>query len=143
MSDVETRLGRLGSTTQEAPQDSVVTNDVHNATHARATRNRRRAQVAAGTCLVAAVIALAVNTAVQPTGPTPATRAHAHATSTRQGLSLVSYTGDQERGFIIKKVPEGYVLQGSTGTVLDVARADDTSPLDSFAHKLVVTIATT
>jgi hypothetical protein len=140
MMDVESRLGRLRMTAQDMPSDSVVADDLRNATRARATRNRRRAQIAAGTCGVAAVLAVAVNTAVGSHSSTPATTAHAK--ESRQGLSLVSYTGDQEPGFVVKKVPDGFVLQGSSGTVLDVARADDTSPLEAFDHKLVVTVTT-
>lgn len=81
-----------------------------------------------------------------PTAPQAATSASTDTRPTRppvspaqiDTISLVTYTGAQLPGFVVTQVPEGYVLQGISGSVLAVAEVGDHSPLDTFEGKLVV-----
>lgn len=53
-------------------------------------------------------------------------------------LQLVAWRGKQLKGFSVKTVPAGYVLQGVSNSVLVIAPPRLTTPLDDFRNKLVV-----
>jgi hypothetical protein len=53
-------------------------------------------------------------------------------------FELTAYRGRQLPGYTVKWVPRGYVLQGISGSVLDVAESGDHSSLNTFVGKLVV-----
>jgi len=132
MNNLEDRLAALSDHPVAAPPESTV-NTVLNSGR-RALRRRR---VARGT--TGAVAALAVAGAVAwgfTGGENPSTPTVAHRPDA--AIQLVAYHGDQLPGYTVKSVPKGYVLQGISSSVLDVAEAGDNSPLDSFIGKITV-----
>jgi hypothetical protein len=131
MTDLETRLRDLRVPAPPV-SDEVVRADVARAR--RALHRRRLARLGSGGVAVAAVGVLAAVVVTGSSGGgqpvvTPPTSGH---------LQLVDYTGAQQPGFTVAKVPAGFVLQGATPYALDVARADDRSPLNVFKGKLAV-----
>jgi hypothetical protein len=139
MTDLETRLHAL-RVSPTPPSEDVVLADVR---RARSAGGRRRAvRLAAGGVGLLAVGAVAATAVVanQPTSP-----GHSEVASGRPStaapvgkVELVSYSGPQQPGFEVAKVPDGFVLQGATPYSLDIARADDHSDLNVFEGKLVV-----
>lgn len=142
MTDLETRLRNLRVESTPADEETVAA-DVRRA-H-RALGRRRAVRYGTGGVTLLAVAALATVTVVgqgghdasRPRADAPASPS-ATAGTRGAGLRLVDYTGDQQPGFTVTKVPAGFVLQGATPSSLDVARADDHSDLNSFQDKLVV-----
>jgi len=137
MTDLESRLRGLRGTTTPVDEDTVRA-DIGRAR--RALSRRRRARIGSAAVAVAAVgVVATVIVAGQPGGqgsdiaeaPTPSPT---HAAT----LRLVDYTGIQQPGFTVAKVPAGFVLQGATPYSLDVAKAGDHSSLNDFEGKLVV-----
>ena len=53
-------------------------------------------------------------------------------------IKLVDYTGAQQPGFSVDEVPEGFVLQGVSPSVLAVTRPGDATDINDFQDKLVV-----
>jgi hypothetical protein len=142
MTDLETRLRELRAPIPGVEEDTVRA-DVGRAR--RALTRRRMARAASGIGAVAAVgVVASLIVAGQPSSSAPDVAApdisssHAPAQTGAAGLKLVDYTGAQQPGFSVAKVPAGFVLQGATPYSLDVARADDHSSLDVFEGKLVV-----
>jgi hypothetical protein len=129
MTDLETRLRAL-HVPAAPPTDEIVAADVRRAR--TAARRRRAVRFTTGGIGLAAVGAVAATVVLsgqsQPSAP-------AHDSGS---VRLVDYTGAQEEGFEVAKVPDGYVLQGSTPFSLDVAPADDHTGLDVYEGKLVV-----
>lgn len=113
-------------------------------------RRRMRATGVAAACAAVAVIALVPvlsrgNPAPRPSAALKAP-AHAsfgsvtHASPTHSAVGLVAYPGPQPQGYTVKKIPDGWVIQGSTSYVLTIAPANDPDKnADSFLGKLVVT----
>lgn len=137
MTDLESRLRQLQMPVPTVDEVTVRA-DVGRAR--RALTRRRRVRAASGGVAVAAVgIVGAFIVTGQPESPRPDVSAsHAPSQTGASRLQLVDYTGAQQPGFTVTKVPAGFVLQGSTPYALDVARADDHSSLDVFEDKLVV-----
>ena len=150
MPDLESRLRSLRF--ESAPvTDIEVAGDLRRArravTHRRAIRVTTGAASVAAIGLVAGVIvanqpdhaARDVSQPTQHSRPSTGTQA---SSGPRAGkavpIRLVDYTGAQQPGFTVTKVPEGFVLQGATSYSLDVARADDHSSVDVFSDKVVV-----
>ncbi len=134
--DLAERLHRLDGTAPD-PTAETVRRDVLRARGAARRRALRRGTAGIGIAAVTAVgVTLAVNGS---TAPTPAPPAIAQPSeSTEAGVELVAWTGEQQPGFVVKKVPEGFVLEGATPFNLNIARAGDDSGLDVFEDKLVV-----
>ena len=136
LDDLTQRLHRLEATAPDAT-DETVRRDVLRARGASRRRTLRRATAGLG---VAAVTAVGVTIAVgADQGRTPVPPAVAQPSESADGaVELVAYTGAQQPGFVVTKVPAGFVLEGATPYNLNVARAGDDSGLDVFSDKLVV-----
>jgi hypothetical protein len=144
--DLADRLHRLGGHAP-APSDDTVRRDL---ARGRGASRRRALRVGTAGLTLAAVVgvgtAIAVNAERAPApgpslaapsaGATGATDGTPDASA--EGVRLVAYAGEQEPGFVVAKVPAGFVLEGATSYNLNVARADDHSGLDVFEDKLVV-----
>ncbi|MDQ6523614.1 hypothetical protein RB608_08395 [Nocardioides sp. LHD-245] len=127
------RLHRLGGAEPE-PTDETVRRDL---ARGRGASRRRALRVGTAGLTLAAVAGVGVAIAVSA-DRTPATPPPVAAPSPDVGVELVAYTGAQQPGFVVAKVPAGFVLEGATPYNLNVARADDHSGLDVFEDKLVV-----
>jgi hypothetical protein len=150
MPDPMTRLAALHDGPPAAVDDAAIASDLCRGRDARVTRRRRRAGAAGAAALgVVAVSSLSyalasggssrAPQAVAP--PTVVRHTPANATSTSTStpaFQLTAYRGRQLAGYTVKQVPRGYVLQGISGSVLDIAESGDHSSLDSFVGKLVV-----
>jgi hypothetical protein len=155
MPDPMTRLAALHDGPPAAVDDAAIASDLRRGRDARVTRGRRRAGAAGAAALgVVAVSSLSyalasggssrAPQAVVPHTVVPRTvvrHTPGNATSTSKStpaFQLMDYRGRQLPGYTVKQVPRGYVLQGISGSVLDIAASGDHSPLDSFDGKLVV-----
>lgn len=156
MQDMTDRLARLNDpTTGTAPSDSTVAADLSRGQRALRRRTARRAGVGVvGVAAAAAVVTVAVTSGSSdhatpraggqhpPVASTHAqTKSHPSATHHVQqqpAIKLVAYHGTQKPGFTVQYVPDGYVLQGVSGSTLDIATADDHTPLNTFSGKLTV-----
>lgn len=125
MNDVLDRLAALRSPALSVDAGTVAA-DVR-----RGRRALHRRRTVRGGAL--AVCALAVAGVAGTTLRDPASHVHQPA-----GLRLVDYTGEQQPGFTIDKVPAGFELQGVTASNLNVVRPGDTSSINSFVGKIVV-----
>lgn len=137
--DLADRLHRLGGDTP-APSEETVRRDL-----ARGRGASRRRALRVGTAGLTLVAVAGVGTAIAVNAertPTPAPSITAPSTEpsdpSDQAVRLVAYTGEQQPGFVVAKVPAGFVLEGATPYNLNVARAEDRSGLDVFEDKLVV-----
>lgn len=139
MTDLDDLTGRLQrlDTQPSATTDEAVRRDLLRARGAARRRAARRFTAGIG---VAAVTAVGVTLVVSNQGtPTDEPPTIAQPSQTPDAtVDLVAYTGAQQPGFVVTKVPEGFVLEGATPFNLNVARAGDTSGLDVFEDKLVV-----
>lgn len=136
MTDLMDRLHRLADETPAAVPDETVRRDV---LRGRGALLRQRVRRGVAGLSIAAVAA--VGTAVVVGDPASDDGGPRIAQPSERGgsdLGLVAYTGEQQPGFVVEKVPAGFVLQGATEFSLDVARADDSSDLSVFVDKLVV-----
>lgn len=136
LDDITGRLQRL-DTQPSATADETVRRDLLRARGAARRRAARRFTAGIG---VAAVTAVGVTLVVSNQGTTsekPPAIAEPSRTADAT-TQLVAYTGAQQPGFVVTKVPEGFVLEGATPFNLNIARAGDTSGLDVFTDKLVV-----
>ena len=139
MTDLLHRLARLDGTT--ATSESDVAGDLTRAHTALARRRRTRAAVAgAGLTLGVGAVFGAVAVVGDDAGAPPSAGA-SHSPRTHEGLRLVAYTGAQPDGFLLGKVPEGYVVQGSDAFVLTLAKPGDHSHYLAFDHKVVIMLA--
>jgi hypothetical protein len=138
--DLTDRLHRLGGDAPD-PTGDTVRRDL-----ARGRGASRRRALRVGTAGLTLVAVAGVGTAIAVSAdrtPAPAPSIAAPGTGATDasqpgGVQLVAYTGEQQPGFVIAKVPAGFVLEGATAYNLNVARADDHSGLDVFEDKLVV-----
>ncbi|KRA31237.1 MULTISPECIES: hypothetical protein [unclassified Nocardioides] len=131
MTDLTDRLRKLNHEAETT--DAIIKRDVMRGRGAARRRTVRMGVAGLGIAAVAAVgVTVAVN-ADQPSAP-PVVQ------PSQQGetLELVAYTGEQEPGFIVSKVPEGFVLEGSGPFNLNIARPDNLTGLDNFVEKVVV-----
>jgi hypothetical protein len=135
MTDLIDRLHRLGPESPQPVAEETVRRDVLRGRGALLKKRVRRGIAGLGIAAVAAV-----GTAVVVSNPSADNAPQVAQPSERGGsdLGLVAYTGEQEPGFVVTKVPAGFVLQGATEYSLDIARSDDTSDLSVFVDKLVV-----
>ncbi len=160
MPDLMTRLAALHVDTTDVVGDDTVAADARRGRTALLARRKRRFAVAGTTLGIAAVgsLSYAATTggnspapravvsqpAVNPTPtthsvlPTRASTTPRTSHTSVPALELVAYRGDQLPGYTVTRIPAGYVLQGISGSVLDVARAGDHSSLDTFIGKIVV-----
>lgn len=152
MQDISDRLAHLHDSAGPgaAPSDDVIAADLHRGRQALHRRHVRRAGVGAvGVAAAAAVVAVALTSGSGPsTGPraesgsttsvVPARSGHTSSPAQHDAIELVAYRGTQRPGFTVKYVPDGYVLQGVSGSTLDIADAGDHSSLDIFSGKLTV-----
>lgn len=141
MSDLLSRLESLRDAPPAAVDDEVVASDLNRARRALTTRRRRRLAVA-GVAMAAVTIGAASSAfALHSQHPQPAagtSLARTPVSSKAPAVQLVGYHGRQLPGYSVKAVPRGYVLQGISGSVLDVAEAGDHSSLDVFVGKITV-----
>ena len=161
MPDLTTRLAALRSDAPGNPDDSTVDADVRRGHAAVVSRRRRRTAVAGATLGVVGIgagsYALTGNGSEAPhadrfhritvthspgQAPPSVTRqrpstsvAPTHAAPV---LELAAYHGPQLPGFSVKRIPKGYVLQGVSGSTLDIAKKGDHSDLNTFVGKIVV-----
>lgn len=139
MTDLDDLTGRLQrlDTQPSATTDETVRRDLLRARGAARRRAARRFTAGIG---VAAVTAVGVTLVVSGTQGTTSEKppAIAQPSATPDTTELVAYTGAQQPGFVVTKVPAGFVLEGATPFNLNIARAGDTSGLDVFEDKLVV-----
>jgi hypothetical protein len=148
MPDPMTRLAALHDGPLAAVDDAAIASDLRRGRAALVTRHRRRAgAVGAAAIGVVAVSSLSYALASggsprasQAAAPrTVVTHASGKATSTSTpAIQLLAYSGKQLPGYSVKRVPKGYVLQGISGSVLDIAESGDHSSLNTFDGKLVV-----
>jgi hypothetical protein len=148
MPDPMTRLAALHDGPLAAVDDAAIASDLRRGRDARVTRRRRRVGAAGAAALgVVAVSSLSYALASGGSSREPqavasrtvVTHASGKATSrSTPAIQLLAYSGRQLPGYTVKRVPKGYVLQGISGSVLDIAESGDHSPLDSFDGKLVV-----
>jgi hypothetical protein len=113
----------------------------------RHLRRRRTWHRAGGTAAAAAVMAAAAAVAGPAAfsgGPAHglANGGHTPPAATKAAVpqvKLVAYTGAQPPGYVVKKIPAGWVIQGTNAYALTIAPAHfaDKNP-DSFLGKLVV-----
>lgn len=149
MSDLNHRLS--GLLEEPATTDLTVAEDLR---RGRTARLRRTVRMATATVAVLAVagVGAAITLDREPAAPhaggpagvetatgTPAENTPA-ATQTTEGIDLVAWTGEQPAGFRVAVVPEGFVLQGASESVLSIARPDDTTDIYNFENKIVVTL---
>lgn len=120
----------------------------------RLLRRRTRGRMLGASAAVAAV-AVAVAVPALTSGPNakpavaasqPATAGVAHSATAdashpaATGIRLVAYTGAQPPGYVVKVIPDNWVIQGSTPFALTIAPANAANKdPDSFLGKLVVT----
>ena len=148
MPDPMTRLAALHDSPLAAVDDAAIASDLRRGRDALVTRRRRRAG-AAGAAAIGVVAVSSLSYALASGGSsrppqavaprTVVTHTSGKATSTSTpAIQLLAYGGKQLPGYSVKRVPKGYVLQGISGSVLDIAESGDHSPLDTFVGKLVV-----
>jgi hypothetical protein len=141
MPDPMTRLAALHDGPPAAVDDAAIASDLRRGRDALVTRHRRRAGAAAIGVVAVSSLSYALASGGSSRAPqavvprTVVTHASGKATST---IQLLAYNGKQLPGYSVTRVPKGYVLQGISGSVLDIAESGDHSPLDSFDGKLVV-----
>jgi len=121
----------------------------------RLLRRRTRDRMLGTSAAVAAVaVAVAVPALTSGPNPKPAVAASQPATAgvshsaapadashpAATGIRLVAYTGTQPPGYVVKVIPDNWVIQGSTPFALTIAPANAANKdPDSFLGKLVVT----
>lgn len=139
MTDLDDLTGRLQRLDTRPPTtEETVRRDLLRARGAARRRAARRFTAGIG---VAAVTAVGVTLVVSGNRANPSEKPPtiAQPSQTPGGaVELVAYTGAQQPGFVVAKVPQGFVLEGATPFNLNIARAGDTSGLDVFQDKLVV-----
>ncbi len=141
MNDLTDRLARLDATAS-APSEGVVAGDLARAHHALSRRRRTRAALA-GTGLTLGLgaalgVVVAVNAGDDAAPPASRPPVADRGSEQRGGVDLVAYTGAQPEGFLLGKVPEGYVVQGSDPFVLTLALPGDDSHYLNFEGKVVI-----
>jgi hypothetical protein len=113
----------------------------------RALRRRRAVQGAAGSAFtvaaVAAAFAFATSGATAPISTTPQAAPPATATEApapgAPSIQLVAYKGEQPKGFILDKVPDGWEIQGADAGVLTIAPIGiKDQSMHSFVGKVAV-----
>jgi hypothetical protein len=143
MPDPMTRLAALHDGPLATVDDAAIASDLRRGRNALVTRHRRRAGAAAIGVVAVSSLSYALASGGSSRAPqavvprTVVTHASGKATSTST-IRLLAYNGKQLPGYSVTRVPKGYVLQGISGSVLDIAESGDHSPLDSFDGKLVV-----
>jgi hypothetical protein len=144
MSDIKRLLDQTGRSAEAPPPPDVVEADVRRGRSALLRRRRRRAiwSSVASTLTVAALVGAAV--VIGSSGDTeesPSVRPDPAPSQQREpGVRLVAYTGEQDEGFTVDKVPEDWSVQASEhpGYYLTIAPEGDTSSPENFEGKLVV-----
>lgn len=130
--------GRLRKLNHEAETtDATIKRDV---LRGRGAARRRTVRMSVAGLGIAAVAVVGVTVAVNADQDRPPAIAQDSSDDQAQAgdLKLVSYTGAQEPGFVITKVPEGFVLEGAGPFNLNIARPDNLTGLDNFVEKVVV-----
>ncbi|HEY2271514.1 MAG TPA: hypothetical protein VGH30_01965 [Jatrophihabitantaceae bacterium] len=128
MPELTDHLSELSTLSATAPTEATVQADLQRARLALKRRRRFRASAVAITAALATAGSLTYVATSGSSGPR-------HAAGQ---IRLVAYHGEQLPGFTVAEVPDGYVLQGATDYVLDIAKPGDNSSLDAFTGKLVV-----
>lgn len=127
MNDVMERLAALRPAPEPAT-DEIVARDIGRGRRAQTRRRTVRGAKVGAVALAVAGVAGATTLGQEEPGT---------------GLDLVTYEGPQLPGFTVTKVPEGFVLQGASSHHIAVARPADTSTIDDFRDKLIVTLEPT
>jgi len=152
MTDLKEMLGlALDDAPAAAHADAPLGVDGDLARGQRLLRRRTRGRMLGASAAVAAVaVAVAVPALTSgpnakpavaasqpaPAGAAPADASHPAAT----GIRLVAYTGTQPPGYVVKVIPDNWVIQGSTPLALTIAPANAANKdPDYFLGKLVVT----
>jgi hypothetical protein len=120
----------------------------------RLLRRRARSRML-GTSAAVAAVAVAVAVPALSSGPSakpaatasqPATAGVSHSAPAGDshpattGIRLIAYTGTQPPGYVVKVIPDNWVIQGSTPFALTIAPANAANKdPDVFLGKLVVT----
>jgi hypothetical protein len=106
---------------------------------------RRRKVRAAGVAAACVVVAVALVPALSSGSPAShatygAISHHGARVPAHSAVGLVAYPGPQPQGYTVKEIPKGWVIQGSTPSVITIAPANDPDKdVDSFLGKLIVT----
>ena len=141
MTDLMDRLNRLASQ-DDVSDEETVRGDL--ARGRRASRRRSLRVGAVGLSLIAVAgvgIAGAVNAGDLGTADPGSSTVVSPTTGTDAlHVQLVAYTQEQPPGFVVEKVPEGFVLVASDPYHLLFARADNLTDPSGFADKLVVVL---
>lgn len=140
MTDLLHRLARLDGA-PASTSESEVAADLTRAHSALGRRRRTRAAVAGAGLTLGVGAAFGVVAVVGNDGAGAPDNGASHAPRTHASLRLVAYTGAQPEGFLLGKVPEGYVVQGSDAFVLTLAKPGDDSHYLAFDHKVVIMLA--
>ena len=150
MNDLIERLHGLGEASVAPVSDDIVRSDL---LRGRRVMHRRRLRVGVVALAAAGVIGAGAVTGVATLGkgggigfatleaddpPMGAPGQAQQGAASAPRIELVSYTGEQQPGFVVEKVPEGFVLQGATAFNLSIARPADKSDVSDFEDKLVV-----
>lgn len=139
MHDVNERLGALGKRPGPPPSAQTIAGDLRRGAAALKRQRARRASFGAAVAIGTLGVAVAVLE-----HPTIEHSASKEPTSTTRPagdtLALVAYRGKQLPGFKVRQIPAGYILQGSTPSVLAIAEPGDHTSVDDFRRKLVVTV---
>jgi hypothetical protein len=139
MHDLNDRLSALGQRPGQVPSPEIVAEDLRRG--AAALRRRRARRVSFGAAAAISTLGVSVAVLGHPSIQHPAPKEPATiSTPTGGELTLVAYHGKQLPGFEVRQIPAGYVLQGSTPSVLAIAEPGDHSSVDDFRRKLVVTV---
>lgn len=133
--DLTDRLRKLNLDAETT--DETIKRDV---LRGRGAARRRTVRMGVAGLGIAAVAAVGVTVAVNADQDRPPAIAQdsSDGQASSGDLKLVNYTGAQEPGFVITKVPEGFVLEGAGPFNLNIARPDNLTGLDVFVEKVVV-----
>src|SRR5690348_9947751 len=154
MTDLKDLLGLALEDPPTAAHDGALRGVDDDLTRGRRLLRRRTRNRMLGASAAVAAVAVAVSVPALTSGPSakptaaaaqpatagvssaPAGASHPAAT----GIRLVSYTGAQPPGYVVKVIPDNWVIQGSTPFALTIAPANaaNKNP-DYFLGKLVVT----
>ncbi|SEL29526.1 hypothetical protein [Rhodococcus maanshanensis] len=141
--NVEERLAGLNVQAASDVSDQVIEQDVRRGRAALRRIRVRRGAIGGGVAFALAAAVTVGATGVMGSGQQVQPVAGGDHPSVQVGSStvrLVAYTGDQPAGYTISRVPEGFVLQGSSPSFLTLARQGDNTPANYFVDKILVSL---
>jgi hypothetical protein len=128
MSDLRT-LMHQSVTPVAAVEASAVDADLARGRQALHRRRARRLSAGSGLLVAAAVGAVAVvSNGLQPSLDRPSPPTSTVQPRSGAAIEMVAYTGAQPSGYVLDKVPSGWVVRDDTASVLTLAPADAAAP---------------